>query len=86
MFQGETHFLPALLYNDLKPLVHLKSDEFNGIYESIMSEVPITDAQAISCILQLFSFHKTYASTNFTDKGQIDDPYVIFKITKESCH
>jgi hypothetical protein len=83
-FQGEQHFLPDLILSKKKPLADLRSDELAKNINAALMESPMSEQAIVQCMLEMFRLHKKYAASFSTDKGLIDEPYVIYKITKET--
>jgi hypothetical protein len=81
--QGESTFLPAVLYGENKALAQLRTDEFTSTIGPIMAEVPIAENRITKFILQMFDLQKTHAAAYSSDKGWVDEPYIIYKLTKE---
>jgi len=83
ILQGESAFLPGLLSARDGPLPALRSDALNNAIASIIAEVSIPQDQVVNCLVEMFRLHKDFAATFSSEKGWIDAPYVIYKITKE---
>jgi hypothetical protein len=43
----------------------------------------MSEEDIVQFMLEMFRLHKKYAATFSSDKGLIDEPYVVYKITKE---
>jgi hypothetical protein len=86
MFVGENEFLPALISAKSGPLKELKSHEFERLTSEILNEEsPVPEREIEHYILELFDLHSKYAAKFSANKGRIGEPYVIFKITKETA-
>jgi hypothetical protein len=79
---GEGTFLPQLIRSTNAPLIRLRSDAFENTVKTIMAEDPIRERDMVWCILEMFRLQRAYAARFSKDKGWIDAPYVIYKITK----
>jgi hypothetical protein len=90
-FQGETSFPAGLIYPIVGPprdgtepdkLSAFRTEELHRTIGEIYSNFPIATERVVNCMLLIFELHKNHAATFTTDKGWIDEPYVIYKITR----
>lgn len=80
---GEADFLSAIdsTNNDLR-LKEIRS-KLPDTFMQMWDETPLSEKEMTDLILQLFQLHKTYAASFIRDEGNIGEPYVIYKITKD---
>jgi hypothetical protein len=81
---GELSFLQALLRGDKPELASLVSPEATATAAAIVTDESVSDARITSFILEMFQLHKSYSARFGYDKGYIDPPYLVFKVTKGS--
>ncbi len=81
--QGEDNFLPSVIINN-GANIKLRSAGFSKTLQDLNSTNSVSDQQMVSLIIEMFQLHKKYACQLSSDKGWIDEPYLIFKITKNS--
>lgn len=83
-FQGEDHFLTALLTSSDDMFMKLRSDAFKRTMSQLVRfDSFVSDDSVANLMLEMFSLHKTNAASTGSDKGFIGEPYVIYKITSE---
>lgn len=83
-FQGEDHFLPALLTSSDEIFIKLRSDDLKRTMSQLWRpDSVVSDESVTNLMLEMFSLQKAKASSTGHDKGFIGEPYVIYKITTE---
>jgi hypothetical protein len=83
-FQGEYHFLAALVYGHDKKLAELCSEKYRrDIGELLAPQTAIPEQRLLDCFLEMFRLHKQHASQLGYDKGAIGEPYVVYKVTTQ---
>jgi hypothetical protein len=83
-FQGEYHFLSALVYGHDKKLTQLCPKQYRrDIGELLSPPSAISEQRLVDCLLELFRLHKQHASRLGYDKGAIGEPYVVYKVTAQ---
>ncbi len=83
-FQGEFHFLSALVYGHDKKLTDLCPRKYRrDIGELLAPQTPIPEQRLVDCLLEMFRLHKQHASRLGYDKGAIGEPYRVYRVTKE---
>ncbi|MGA3283343.1 MAG: hypothetical protein ABSD57_02640 [Verrucomicrobiota bacterium] len=61
----------------------LHANELSETLRQIIRGSPLPEETIEKSLLEMFRLHKTYAALLNYDKGLIDEPYIIYKITRE---
>jgi hypothetical protein len=81
-FVGGTGFPRALLSGD-QPVAQLGSEDFRDTVKDLYSGAPVTDGRIIKCLLEMFHLQKENSARLGYDRGTIEEPYTIYKISRE---
>lgn len=85
-FQGEDHFLTTLMRSAEPKYIKLKSANFKSTWKKLNTEgAKVSDQTITNFMIEMFNLHKTNAAALGLDKGWVDEPYIIYKITKEKA-
>lgn len=79
---GESKFINAVVSSNDPRFKDVRS-KIPKTFNEALYELPISEEDMTNLILQLFQLHKKYAASFYSDEGNIGEPYVIYKITKE---
>ncbi len=79
---GEAKFINAATSSDDPKFKDIRSKIPKTFYQALYG-TPLSEGDVVNLILQLFRLHKEYASSFYKDEGNIGEPYVIYKITKD---
>ena len=83
-FQGESHFLSALVYGHDKKLTALCPKKYQmEISELLNPAATISEERLVDCLLEMLRLHQRHAARLGYDKGFIGEPYVVYKVTAE---
>lgn len=83
-FQGESHFLSALVYGHDEKLTALCPKKYRKDINALLSPAAtISEQRLVDCLLEMLRLHQRHAARLGYDKGFVGEPYVIYKVTAD---